>query len=328
MKKERIEQLLDFQDIHVVVIGDVMLDEYLEGDTNRMSPEAPIPIFDLKSKTYKSGGAANVAMNTAGLGAYTSLIGVIGNDAAGKKLQEILNNQERINPCLLLEENRKTTTKTRVIAKNQQILRIDDEDLFHISEHTAGRILKKINALHEAQRIDMIIFQDYNKGLLSPYLIENCLKWAKTRNIITALDPKFENIPFYKGIDFFKPNLKEVEKMVGRKVKLNHQTLFSISKEIKASLVNKVTLITLGPDGVFIFGDEEGHLMPAEKNLVVDVSGAGDSLLAICSLLHLKGDSDLQELATIANYMGSLACKIAGVAVITTEMLLKSRSET
>lgn len=323
MKKDRIRELLNFDNHHILVIGDVMLDQYILGKVNRISPEAPVPVLDLNERSFKLGGAANVALNVKSLGAEVSLIGVIGNDRHGSLLKSQLE-KASIADTLVIDDNRKTTCKTRIIAQNQHLLRIDEESLDEIDQDLADHILANAEEIHRAKKVDLIIFQDYNKGCLSPYLITEVIKWAKKNNVKTALDPKVNNIDYYKGVDFFKPNLKEIRNILKREFQITLKDLNEAAENIRKILNSTTILVTLSAQGIFIYSDKKGQIIPTYTKEIVDVSGAGDSVLAVCALLYLLGEASSKEIGKIANYTGAAVCKISGVGIITKDLILQN----
>ena len=323
MKKERAKELLSFDGMHVAVIGDIMLDEYMFGNIERISPEAPVPVVLMQSKEHKLGGAANVAMNTKNLGVETSLIGIIGNDAQGEKIESICKEERLLTAFLIKDFQRKTTCKTRVLAKNQQIIRIDNEDIIESDSEIIKKTLNILKFTHQAKPIQIIIFQDYNKGFFSPKMIDALMNWASTNKIITCLDPKFNNIQLFKGLHLFKPNLREIETFLNQKIQLNKKDLELVAKSIFEKLDCNFLVLTLSSNGIYISDSQKSHHESIKSKSIVDVSGAGDTVIALVSLLLFKGEASLEEIAQLANYAGAVVCNIPGVAIIDIEAILK-----
>lgn len=271
------------RNLKILVIGDIILDEYIFGEVERVSPEAPVPVVKVLNKSYNLGGAANVALNIKKLGANVFLLGIVGNDFAGeiviKKLKE-----NGINTDFLINSyNWKTIIKTRVIARNQQMIRIDCEDNYKIE----GKYLKEFFLKYEELKniCDGIVIQDYEKGLLSK---ENINKIIKNEKMI-FVDPKFENFFFYKNVTIFKPNLREVERVLGKNLK-NEEEKISAIKYIKNKIRCKNIIMTMGEEGMMGI-DENNRVfkVPSNKVEVYDVTGAGDTVISLLSLSYLSG---------------------------------------
>lgn len=316
MKRKRLEQLLQFDDLHVCVIGDVMLDQYLIGKIDRISPEAPVPIINLTERSHKLGGAANVAMNTASLGSHTTLIGIIGDDKDGQIIQDIASVQSNLNTELIVEKSRKTSCKTRVLSQDQHILRIDNEDINDCSKTTVSQVTNILDACHKGRKIDTIIFQDYNKGFFSRHMISTLMSWCAKNNVKTCLDPKFENIEDFKNVNLFKPNLKELVHLLGKKVETDLESLKEIGSRILNQLNCEIFILTLGAEGIFVCNANNYHLEGVQKRSIVDVSGAGDTVIAIMSLLFCAQMASLEEMSKIANYAAAAVCSVPGVGII------------
>ena len=321
MKKARIKELLNFNKIHVTVLGDVMLDEYKSGHIDRISPEAPVPIVNLSQLEHKLGGAANVALNTLNLGAKTTLIGLLGEDENGKIIKDLCKNKNGLNTIFVTDKKRRTTCKTRIIAKNQQLLRIDEEDTLPSDDSIVSKVLNKLDEIHKINPISILIFQDYNKGFFSKNMIKELMLWTSSNKVTSCLDPKYNNILLFKGIDLFKPNLRELnsllkEKIEGidEKIKLKVERTFNI-------LDPSIILLTMGSEGVFISNKLESHLEPALTKPIIDVSGAGDSVISLTALLYYNKEASLEEISKLANYAGAAACSMLGVGIIDTEMI-------
>ena len=312
-----------FSTKRVLVIGDVMVDAYLMGKVNRMSPEAPVPIVDLFEKDERIGGAGNVALNLAALGASPIICSVIGKDAEGERLIHLFNEANISTDGIYASSNRRTTVKTRVLSNNQQLLRIDAEDTTLIDTTEEGELLKQITSVLESE-IDGIIFEDYNKGVLTPSLISAVLALAKTHQIPTTVDPKKDHFFEYKGCTLFKPNLKELKEglQVDFDFSRNQSAFLNAVNDLQRRLGNSISFITLSEHGVFIQEEEQPIFIPAHLRNIADVSGAGDTVIAVATLCLISG-ADVQTIAAISNIAGGLVCEQPGVVSIEKERLLK-----
>ena len=311
-----------FSSKRILVIGDVMVDAYLMGTVNRMSPEAPVPVVDLIQKDERIGGAGNVALNLAALGAHPIICSVIGADSEGTRLLDLFQNAQISTDGIYASKNRKTTVKTRVLSNKQQLLRIDSEDTSLISKEEETELYQQIERIIE-QGIDGIIFEDYNKGVLTPSLISSVMHLAKTHNIPTTVDPKKDQFFAYRGCTLFKPNLKELKE--GLKIEFdfkNDQTSFlKAVSQLEERLENDISFITLSEHGVFIQAQGTPHFIPAHLRNIADVSGAGDTVIAVATLCLVAGASAV-EIAAISNIAGGLVCEQPGVVSIEKEKLL------
>ena len=251
-----------FRNVNVLVIGDIMIDRYLEGSVDRISPEAPVPVVHLKKSDNRLGGAANVALNLKALGANPYLFSVSGRDEAAERLLELLP-KAGLNPKGIFQSaERQTTVKTRVLAANQQLLRVDQEDQNDLSEKEASYFLKSIRQLLDQREIKVILFQDYNKGVLSQSVIREVMLEAIKRDIPTVVDPKFKNFWAFKKVSVFKPNLKEIRAQVPMPVEPDLASLKKVTAYIHRELSNDITLITLSDKGLFISDNRQHHLIP------------------------------------------------------------------
>jgi len=300
---------------HILVIGDLMLDAYMWGKVERISPEAPVPVVDVFKEEMRPGGAANVALNLVSLGAKVSLCGCVGTDFYGKQLIEICENQGFNTEFIFSFENRRTTIKTRLIAGSQQIVRIDKEDKFFLETTKTEKVLDLI--LPQIPNFNAIIFEDYDKGMITKALISAVVAEAKKYDIPIAIDPKFRHFFDYQEVSLFKPNLKELNE--GLHLHLSKEDLPQICAavlELREKMPHLNTLITLSENGM-IYVDETGsyHHYPAHLRKIADVSGAGDTVISIIGLgLAIK--IPLIELIEIANIAGGLVCEEVGVVPI------------
>lgn len=322
MKLERAKELLEFEGMHVAVLGDVMLDEYLVGSSDRVSPEAPVPVVNLKKQYSRLGGAGNVAANLVALGAKCTLVGVIGDDVSGGKLVEHCNALDGLTSYLIQDDSRITTCKKRIISRNQQLLRVDEEDDKDVDDGLVDKVLKVLKFRHHAEPLDLIILQDYNKGFFSPNMITQVISWCKENGIMTALDPKMKNLELYKGVDVFKPNLSELRHFLERDIRVEPIDLDNAVEETFDRLGCSYICLTMSADGIYISDRIKKVHERSSLRSVVDVSGAGDSVMAILCLLIQQKKSDIQEIAELGNIVGGVACSIAGVAIVTKEQIL------
>ena len=316
-----------FNGLRILVIGDVMLDAYVMGKVNRISPEAPVPIVSLENEDARIGGAGNVALNLLALGAKPIICGVIGEDSSGDKLLNLFEKNGISTDGLVKSIARKTTVKTRVISNKQQLLRIDSESTFPLLESEEIKLNNTIQNIIN-QGIDGIIFEDYNKGVLTDSVIQNTIKIAKEKDIPTAVDPKKENFLSYKGVSLFKPNLKELKEGLNLNFDFNsNKDLFEKGIEVlEEKLQNEISFVTLSENGVFIKNQTEKYYVPAHMRSISDVSGAGDTVIAVATLCLISGAST-KQIAEISNLAGGLVCEKSGVVSISKNDLLEEVSE-
>jgi len=308
--------LKGFEQTKVLVVGDVMLDTYLWGSIDRISPEAPVPVVNINREVSRLGGAANVILNIKSLGAKPFICSVIGNDSEGQQLTKLLVDEAISPDYLIKDKSRPTTKKTRIISRNQQILRFDNEAVHNLSKETEQAILQKLRFIIDTESIDVLILQDYNKGLLSKNLITAIIDICREKNIYTVVDPKKENFFDYKDVTLFKPNLKEISQALNISInKENEEELISAANKIKMNLNNKYTLITLSEKGVFITNHNESYTIPSAVRYVSDVSGAGDTVVAVAALCLVQ-KVDLKTLAALSNMAGGIVCEDVGVVPI------------
>lgn len=306
---------------HLLVIGDLMLDEYVQGAVHRKSPEAPVDVLLTSSIYHKVGGAANVARNIQQLGCKTTLIGLVGSDRAGEQLSEELQGA-RLQAELVVDSARPTTVKRRYLADTTHLLRVDTEDTAPVSAATCRQVLTLVSDVLQAGAVTGLVLSDYNKGLLSPPLIHELLDIAKARNIAVYVDPKHDHFWLYQEVAIMKPNKKELLAAVAQgQEKVNRELMEAARTKLRAEML----VCTLAADGVAGIDATQMIEEETEQIAVVDVSGAGDSVLAAIALGHQCGHG-LAELLTIANAAGRLACLQSGVAVITLDMLKKEVS--
>ena len=323
ISSRELNQLFDsFNSLKVLIIGDVMIDAYYWGKVDRISPEAPVPIVAVQNKESRLGGAANVALNVQALGAQPILCSIIGEDEEGSKFLELLKKNGQIADGILRSSHRRTTQKTRVIGNNHQMLRIDAEDINPIAENEALNFFKQIKRIIESQAVDVVIFEDYDKGVITPQLITQVVDLCTNKNIPTAVDPKKRNFTAYKNVTLFKPNLKELKE--GLKIEFNHKVTHELEAAIQSledRLNNKMTLITLSESGVYIKNNTQHYHIPAHLRDITDVSGAGDTVIAVASLCLALQQPD-EQIAELSNLAGGLVCENIGVVPIKKQELL------
>lgn len=316
-----------FEGKKVVVLGDVMVDTYIEGTVDRMSPEAPVPVVNFEKRNSRLGGAANVALNLKALGADPIICTVIGKDEHADLFMKLINEAQLKNSGIIPFDDRITTVKTRVIGNSQQLIRIDHEKIEPISSSAEFALLEKIKDFCLKENAEAIIFQDYNKGVLTKELIEKTIQFANENGIITTVDPKKENFFAYKNVSLFKPNLKELAEGTDSEIEMDKKDSFLTAVEIlKSKLAPKNTFITLSEHGVFIDDEKENHFIPAFERKIADVSGAGDTVISVATLCLLAG-LEPKVLATVANLAGGLVCEHVGVVSVNKERLLKEATK-
>ena len=322
------ESLLnDLSNIKVAVIGDVMLDTYWWGNVERISPEAPVPVVAMHKREQRIGGAGNVALNTISLGAETTLFSVTGNDADAEILIDLLQQQNINTKYIVKSDQRITTNKIRVMSRNQQMLRLDSEITNDIIKDDEDKLINNVRSFIKQTKPDVIILEDYNKGVLTATLIQSIINICKENNIVTAVDPKRKNFFAYKNVDIFKPNLKEVKDGLNILVDdVTPQLLDTIHNELQQQLQHKISLITLSEKGVFIKDESSANIVPAHIRNIADVSGAGDTVIAVAALVYASTKNILTT-AEIANLAGGLVCEDVGTVAINKEKLLNGCNE-
>lgn len=308
-----------FEGLKVLVVGDVMIDAYYFGKVERISPEAPVPIVAVERKENRLGGAANVALNLAALGARPIICSVIGKDKDGEDLIDIFEQQGIGTAGIVQSADRITTVKTRVIAQGHQMLRVDSEQTNEInaaaSHDLVGRIAELINHAH------VLIFEDYDKGVLTKENIEKIIAIAKEHKVPVVVDPKKRNFFHYQGVELFKPNIKELKD--GMKLEFadsDDKALQAAAKQLMASAGIKNVMVTRSERGVMISNEHAVHHIPAHLRKVADVSGAGDTVISIAALCIAIGLS-IEKAAALANLGGGLVCEELGVVPINKDKL-------
>ncbi|MFY7795091.1 MAG: bifunctional heptose 7-phosphate kinase/heptose 1-phosphate adenyltransferase [Chitinophagaceae bacterium] len=312
-----------FRQIKALVIGDVMLDAYLWGRVDRISPEAPVPVVQLTRKDHRIGGAGNVGLNLAALGASVSMLSVTGADEESAILRRMFRDGGIASDDMIEVEGRVTTTKTRVISRNQQMLRIDNEVTDPIDADTEGRLLELVTRRLEIDRPDVLIFEDYDKGVLTETLIRAVTDQCRSLGVITAVDPKRRNFFSYAGVDVFKPNLKEVrEGLMLESDPVSLPALIEADRRLRERLGHVFSFITLSDRGVFHADGRHAELIPSHMRNIADVSGAGDTVIAVAALAF-AATQDMGLSARMANIAGGLVCEEVGTVAINPDRLLQ-----
>lgn len=317
------ELLATFRTKRILVIGDVMIDAYMLGKVHRVSPEAPVPIVSLEKQEQRLGGAANVALNLLSLGATPILCSVVGNDKDGEQLMQLMTEQSMPTSGILQSNERVTTVKTRVIGNQQHLLRIDAEDTHGLTKNEEKAFLETVEQVLSAEMVDAIIFEDYNKGVLTATIIQGVIEMAKKRNIPTTVDPKKDNFLAYKEVTLFKPNLKELREGLGIDCTFQNKTLFNEAiTALENELNNEITFVTLSEFGVYIKKQQESHHAPAHIRNIADVSGAGDTVISVATLC-LTAACSIEIIAELSNLAGGLVCEKSGVVTIEPDQLIE-----
>jgi rfaE bifunctional protein kinase chain/domain len=321
-----LEEVFDgFSGLKALIVGDVMIDSYIWGKVERISPEAPVPVISITSKEIRLGGAANVAKNIAALGATPVLCSVVGDDHDGKSFMELLQSRGMDTRGIITSNDRMTTVKERMLSASQQLLRIDRETTMPLGNKDKKHLYSRIEAL--IPEVDVVIFEDYDKGVLDRRLIKSIIALAKNHGKPTAVDPKKTNFMSYEGVTLFKPNLKEIRE--GLKLDLHKNDESGISeaaKSLRKKLNIEKVFITRSEHGVYILSDHTEHFIPAHLRSISDVSGAGDTVISTASLCLALGMSD-HFIAELSNLAGGLVCEHLGVVSIDKDQLFKEASD-
>ncbi len=321
---QRVDQYFKgLSELSCLVIGDAMVDEYIHGGVERISPEAPVPVVKLKRKEQRLGGAANVGLNLASLGVKTMLCSLVGHDEAGSKVEHLLAENQIDTTGLFRVANRPTTIKTRIMANGHHLLRVDDETDALLEPSLRPAFEQHVlNCLTQFQP-RVVIFEDYDKGCLYPELIQLVIDFCLKNKIKVTVDPKFRNFKAYQNSDLFKPNFKELVEAAGLPgLPKTEESVTHCLAILDSQLQSKAYLITLSEKGVYFKNKQHQGLIPAHLRSITDVSGAGDSVIAVASTALALGFS-LPELAEIANMAGGLVCEEVGVVPINKEKLHK-----
>jgi rfaE bifunctional protein kinase chain/domain len=310
------EVLAQFKKKHILVIGDIMMDHYIKGTVERISPEAPVPVVNVQQFDDRLGGAGNVACNIVAYGAKASLLTIIGKDDAGKKIVSILKKNKISTNAVIKSTNRITTVKARVIGNNHQLLRFDVEQTNAITTEEELQVFNKLKDLISTTNIDAVILEDYNKGLLTNSLIRSIIAYCNLQSIPTLVDPKKHNFFAYKNATLFKPNLKETKESLEYGILPVSKDLVKATLMLRKKMKHKLTFITLAEKGIFYFESlKKNKIVPTSARAVSDVSGAGDTVIATMALSLVSGLS-LDQIANLSNIAGGIVCEKPGVVTI------------
>jgi len=311
-----------FEKLNILIIGDVMIDRYLNGKVERISPEAPVPVVRMNTRENRLGGAANVALNIKAMGAIPLLLSVIGKDDNATIFKKRMKENGLDSNGLVVSKERMTTVKTRVIASGQHLLRVDSEDQNDLSVKEEKAIFQKIKTTLKSQKVNAILFQDYNKGVLTASLIEKVIALAKEKNIPTTVDPKKKNFFAYKNTTLFKPNLKEIRESLSTSIQPNIKSLKSASEKLREKLNQQFTMITLSEKGIYFDDGKSASILPTFPRSIADVSGAGDTVISLATL-GLAAGLDLKTSVLLSNLAGGQVCEKVGVVPVDRAQLLK-----
>ena len=309
----------------IMIVGDMMLDIYMNGKVERISPEAPVPIVSVTKTFSRLGGAANVAQNLKALGAEPILCSIIGKDEKSNDLISLMLEHNMNTSGIVKSDERITTTKVRIIGNNAQMLRVDTEDTFDLTEKEYGSLIDKISEIANAEKIDGIILQDYNKGVLTERLIKEVISIANEINIPIGVDPKKKNFLAYQNATFFKPNLKELKEGLGISAKDDSiEEIVNAVDALQNRLNCRYIMTTLSERGVLIKDYETNtwRHIPAHLRKIADVSGAGDTVLSV-AMLCLICKEDAYNIAALSNLAGGLVCEEIGAVPINKERLFE-----
>lgn len=313
--------LKSFENKKIAVIGDLMLDHYLWGSVERISPEAPVPVVDVKKEEFRLGGAANVVHNIVSLKATPYVFGLCGQDHYGKTMLKLLEDLQVSTQFIVTDQNRTTTVKSRIVASHQQIARLDFEKREDMPDHMTDLVISNLQAI--INDIDAILIEDYNKGFLTPKLIESVIQLALQYNKPVTVDPKFKNFFLYKNTTVFKPNFIELQKNLGVEITSDSE-LKNAALDLFSRISPEYLLITRGEKGLIIFDKNQNvSTIPTFAREVFDVSGAGDTVISVLTLC-LSSGLNIQDSAFIANHAAGAVCGKMGIAPATEKDIILS----
>jgi rfaE bifunctional protein kinase chain/domain len=314
--------LQKIQGLKVLIVGDVMLDSYVWGRVSGISPEAPVPVLKHGNSENRLGGAANVALNIHSLGAVPIMCSVIGGDDNGLEFRVLVRKSGLPEAGLIEAYNRTTTNKTRIFAGHQQLLRMDREVEGYIDSALEEQLWKKIQSIVDENKIAAIVFQDYDKGVITPGLIEKVITLGNKRKIPTLVDPKKRNFARYRNATLFKPNFKELCEGLNLEIdKTNYDAVHDAAQKLQEQAGFEMVMITLSEHGMLISRGKDYKVIPTQARDVADVSGAGDTVIAMASLCLALG-MDANDMAALANLAAGLVCERVGVVPVEKEWLL------
>ena len=312
MKQRLLELLPRLRGQKVLVLGDLMMDEYIWGQASRISPEAPVPVVEVERESFVLGGASNVANNMQSLGGEVLLLGVVGQDEQAVRFREFLAGQGMAENGLVTDSSRPTTVKTRVIAQNQQVLRIDREDKTAVSPEVEEKLLELVK--QSLPQIGAVIISDYAKGVVTKSLVSEVISLVKAQQKLVAVDPKGNDYSKYRGATILTPNLKETECALGEKLPCEEKIVAGGSR-LRQDLELDYLLVTRGADGMSLLGAAECRHIPAVASKVYDVTGAGDTVISVLTLALAAGAS-FQEAMLLANYAAAVVVKKLGTSTV------------
>jgi D-glycero-beta-D-manno-heptose-7-phosphate kinase len=313
----------DISKMKVAVIGDVMLDTYWWGNVERISPEAPVPVVAVGRREKRIGGAGNVALNVEELGASVALLTILGDDDDGVQLKKLLQEKNIDTRFVLESKKRITTNKIRIISRNQHMMRLDAENTSDLDEADEEKLQNQIEKYIFSEKPDVVILEDYNEGILTKNIISNTISFCKKNNIPTTVDPKRKNFFCYRDASLFKPNLNEA--ITGLNLlpdEISTELLSEIHVQLKEKLNHSISLITLSERGIFYQQDDTKKVIPSHRRNIADVSGAGDTVIAVASLIY-AATKNIDLTAAIANIAGGIVCEEVGTVAINKEKLMK-----
>ena len=317
----------DVSQLKVAVIGDAMLDTYWWGNVERISPEAPVPVVAVSKREKRIGGAGNVALNIQSMGASAAVLTILGDDEDGMQLKILLKENNIDARFILQSKKRITTNKIRIISRNQQMMRLDAEHTEDIDEADEINLISQVKKYILTERPDIIIFEDYNKGILTPNVIKETIDICIGNNIPTAVDPKRKNFFSYKNVTLFKPNLHEVFTSLNLlPEEVSGELLSDIHEQLKKKIDHKISMVTLSEKGIFYQEGDEKNIIPSHRRNIADVSGAGDTVIAVASLIYAS-TKDIYLSAEVANIAGGIVCEEVGTAAINKGKLLNECKE-
>jgi D-glycero-beta-D-manno-heptose-7-phosphate kinase len=323
MKSSEIQSLFDsFIGKNIIILGDVMIDSYMWGSVNRISPEAPIPVVSVSNKENRLGGASNVALNIKSLGANPIMCSVVGTDDYSGEFIRLLEQNDMPTEGILRSPHRKTSVKTRIISQSQHLLRVDEEDTDVLNEETEKSLKEHFSQLMIKYQPDAIIFEDYDKGVITHGIINYVVNLANEKGIITTVDPKKRQFLDYHGVSLFKPNFKEMKE--GLKTEFAKDNFAAIkgltTKLIHEKQIQRI-LLTMADAGVIITNAKDFEHISAQVRNIADVSGAGDTVIATATLCLISNCNDY-DIAFISNMAGGIVCEYSGVVPIQKQKLM------
>lgn len=317
----------DISKLKVAVIGDVMLDTYWWGNVERISPEAPVPVVAVSKKEQRIGGAGNVALNAQSLGAKVALLTILGDDADGVQLRQLFQDNNIDTRFIFESKKRITTNKIRIISRNQQMMRLDAEHTDDIDELDETKLQNQVEKYIISEKPDVVIFEDYNKGILTKSIIASTIEFCNQNNIPTAVDPKRKNFFSYKGATLFKPNLHEVITSLNLiPEEITGDVLSDIHTKLKENLNHSISMITLSDKGIFYQENNNKNIIPSHRRNIADVSGAGDTVIAVASIIYALTRST-RLAGEMANVAGGIVCEEVGTVAINREKLISECKE-